>query len=109
MQSFLLNNYDELSKKVGFEHLINELPSTLKEEMIFYQFGKLINQLEFFETIRDNDCIWAILSRLSRIKYDFNQQIYAEGEPGEIIYFIHSGKVVLKTWNGFVFKTFKSG
>jgi len=72
IKQFLQNNFEDLRSKVEFDRIMNEMPSTLKEEMIFYQYGQLIKDLTFFEDIRDNDLVWAILQRLNKVKYDAN-------------------------------------
>lgn len=40
---FIQENFEEISTKVVFDQMINEIPPTLKEELIFYQYGRLIN------------------------------------------------------------------
>ena len=109
IKQFLKNNYEELSSKIDFDKMINEIPSTLKEEMIFYQYGKLIKDLAFFQYVKDNDCVWAILQKFYKIKFDTNQVIYSEGEPSDIMFFIHKGKVHLRTENGYQLRVYGSG
>lgn len=72
IKRFLIDNFEEINSKLSFDHMINEIPPTLKEELIFYQYGKLVEQLEILQDIRDNDCIWAILQKLSKAIFDKN-------------------------------------
>jgi hypothetical protein len=43
------------------EQIINELPPTLKEEVLFHKYGKIMFQFPFFEKIKNNDFVWSIL------------------------------------------------
>lgn len=48
IRKFLFNNYKELFLKVDYDHLLDELPSTIKEEILFHQYGQLISRFDFF-------------------------------------------------------------
>jgi len=58
--NFLINNYQYLALKVEIETMINELTPTLKEDVLFNQFGFLIKSLEFFQDIKESQCWWNI-------------------------------------------------
>ena len=41
--------------------IVKEIPATLKEEVLFHQFGNLMFKFSFFEKIGNNDFVWSIL------------------------------------------------
>ena len=46
IRQFLLNNQEDLFSKVEEEHLLNELPISLKEEVLYYQHGFLVDTIK---------------------------------------------------------------
>jgi hypothetical protein len=48
IRQFLLNNQDDLFTKGDEENLLNELPISLKEEVLYYQHGKLVENIHLF-------------------------------------------------------------
>ena len=107
--NFLINNYQYLALKVEIETMINELTPTLKEDVLFNQFGFLIKSLEFFQDIKESQCWWNIAQLMQKIQYDGNDKIYQDGQISDTIYFIHKGTVKLYSDNGFPFANFKAG
>ena len=57
----MLNNYNEISKKVETEDLLNELPHSLKEEVMYAEFGSLVDKIDALRESTDNDFVWAIV------------------------------------------------
>lgn len=97
-----MNNYMELTSRVDEDSLINDLPPTIKEEIFFYQFGNIINQLQFLQEL-DNDCVWGIVKHLKKIMYLNHDKIYNDDDLSETMYLIHKGKVKLFAENGYAF------
>ena len=41
----MLNNYNEISKKADTEELLNDLPHSLREEVMYAEFGALVEKI----------------------------------------------------------------
>ena len=48
-----MNNYSDLFIKIEVDAMIDELPPTMKEEVLFFQFGKLIDEFSFLYDLND--------------------------------------------------------
>lgn len=88
------------------EALIAELPPTLKEEVFFHQYGRLIEQFEFFQDLERSECIWGMVRHLSKISFGQGDIIYADNELSETMYLINRGQVKLIAENAYAFKTY---
>ena len=108
IKNFLANNHLELFAKVDEESLINELPPTIKEELFFHMYGSLLESLEFFQQL-DNDCTWAIIKCLKKVKYDKGDKIYHDKDLSDNMYLIHKGTVKLYAENDYPFAQYKNG
>lgn len=53
VRKFLENNYSEVFVKIEVDTMIDELPPTMKEEVLFFQFGKLIDEFSFLYDLND--------------------------------------------------------
>jgi len=47
VKNFLINNHTELFARIDEDQMIQELPPTFKEEVLFHQYGSLIYDLNF--------------------------------------------------------------
>lgn len=90
-------NFAELFSKVDEDSMLNELPSTLKEEVFFHQFGSIIKKFDYFEKFRNNDLTWAIVKAFKKISFTPGDVIYADNSVADCMYFIHLGYVKLFT------------
>ena len=88
IRQFLENNYDELFSRIDEKSLINELPITLRDEVLQHQFQGLMTSLEFLRTCKNTEFIWALVQMLKKIKVDKGDVIYVDGEFSEEIFFI---------------------
>lgn len=61
IRTFLLNNYIELFSKNDEHQLIQELGTSLREEVLYHQFGGLIETVKLLSECNDNDFVWAIV------------------------------------------------
>ena len=68
--------------------MVNELHPTLKEELFFYQYGNLVNKLEFIQNIGDNQCKWAIVRCIKKIIFGKGDNIFYDDYISESIYLI---------------------
>lgn len=59
--------------------IIKEIPATLKEEVLFHQYGTLMFSFSFFEKIGNNDFVWSMLQNIKKIHFDRNDIIYKDG------------------------------
>lgn len=91
------------------DQLLLELPTTLREEVFFYRFGGLLNNIDFLKAYVHTDFAWQMVQKLRKIKVDKDDIIYWEGDFSEEIYFIKTGKVKLYAKNGFPFAQYKEG
>ena len=59
IRQFLLNNYNELYSKNDEEELLKELPLSLREEVLYNQYGGLVEEIHMLRDCDDNDFIWS--------------------------------------------------
>ena len=58
IRQFLLNNYNELFSKQDEEELLKELPPSLREEVLYHQFGGLVDSINMLRDCEDNEFVW---------------------------------------------------
>ena len=63
IRQFLLNNQEDLFSKVEEEHLLNELPISLKEEVLYYQHGFLVDTIKMLQESEENEFVWALVQQ----------------------------------------------
>lgn len=107
MKQFLSNNFNEIFSKVDEEAMIKELPSKLREELLFHQNYQIINKFEFLSTANNNQFVWTIIKNLMKIQYDMNDIIYNDNSLADCIFLIHKGLVKLYAENGYPFISFR--
>lgn len=89
------------------DEMIKQLPSTLKEEVLFHQYGSIIKTFKFFKDNLNNTFVWTTVKLLSKISYDQNEVIYNDNSISDSMFFIHKGIVKLYAENDFSFYIFK--
>jgi len=109
IRQFLENNYHELFSRMDEDDLLKELPTTLREDVLFYRFHGLFNSLNFLKQFVKQEFVWHLVQKLRKIKVDKDDVIYYDGDFSEEIYFIKAGKVKLYTKNGQPFISYKEG
>mmetsp|Transcript_24313 Transcript_24313/g.23924 ORF Transcript_24313/g.23924 Transcript_24313/m.23924 type:complete len:481 (+) Transcript_24313:722-2164(+) len=82
------NNLEEQEK------LLNDLPASLRSEVVSHTHGEIIKKVFFFKD-KDPDFLWAILPSLRPIKLMPFDTLYAQGDHADEIYFIKKGRVKL--------------
>lgn len=107
LMSFLKNNYLELFRKVDEETLVSELPSTIKEEVLFHQYGSIIKKFLFFKKQNNNEFVWLIVKQLDKIQFDKGDIIYHDNNISECMYLIHKGIVKLFAENDFPYAVYR--
>jgi len=108
IKQFLENNYNELFSKIDEEGLLHELPTTLREEVLFHQFGGLQKSIELLRRIDNHEFVWTLVQWLRKIKVIKDDVIYREHDFSEDIYFIKAGRVKLYSKN-LPFASYKEG
>lgn len=73
---------------------MNELPASLRSEVIQHTHGDIINKINFLRG-KDPDILWAILPILRPLKLLPNDILYTQSEHADEIYFIKRGKIKL--------------
>lgn len=61
LRQFLLNNYNELFSKQDEEALLLDLPNSLKEDVLYSEFGGLVESIKILRESEDNEFVWAIV------------------------------------------------
>ena len=61
IRQFVYNNQKDLFSRMDEDMIVKEIPATLKEEVLFHQFGNLMFKFSFFEKIGNNDFVWSML------------------------------------------------
>ena len=59
IRQFLVNNYNELFVKIDEEQLLQELPDSIKEEVLYKEFGGLVDTIHMLKECDDNEFVWA--------------------------------------------------
>ncbi len=77
--------------------MLNNLPSTLKSDISFHQYGKLIEGAYFLNYLymEEQETVWSLVKYLTKVRLDANITIYKKNEIADAMYIIHSGKVNL--------------
>ena len=76
ISQFLLNNYDEVFSKTDEQDLLNVLPTSLREEVLYHQFGSLVEVVKMFNTSDDNEFVWEIAQNSQKMRFDKDDPIY---------------------------------
>ena len=71
--------------------MIDELPPTMKEEVLFFQFGKLIDEFAFLYDIKDQNCVWNLMRIVKKVTFERFDYIYHDGAFSETIYLLYKG------------------
>ena len=86
--------------------MVNELPPTLKEEVLFHQYGSIIKRFQFFKS-QNNQFVWLTVKCLTKIAFDKSEIIYHDDSISDCMYFIHKGQVKLFADNDLSFANYR--
>ncbi len=95
-------------QNVSNENFVNDLPYTLKAQLMLTIHAKIIIKVPFFMG-REIDLILNIVPELKSMSCDAYEFIYFEDDFAEQIFFVNEGFLSLKTKNGNTFMSFASG
>lgn len=85
-------NHKDFYNSVDQEELLNELPSSLRAEVIMHTHGEIIRRIKFFED-KNSNFLWKILPMLKPMRMFPEDVIYNQGDKSEEIFFILRGRV----------------
>ena len=87
---------------------LEELPSSLRAEILTQAHNKLFNKITLF---RNKDASFGlnVISSLRPLNIEAGDILYRQGDLVEEIYFILSGRVKLVTAEGYIFKIYVEG
>ena len=105
----MINNYLELHAKIDEEALLSELPLVLREEVLYRQFGVLVESIKVLHNSTDNEFVWAVVQIATKIAFEKDDTIYLQGDFSENFYMIFKGRVSLYAQNGYTFITYSEG
>lgn len=108
IENFLAQNAFDVFSRFDEEELVAELPASLREELVFQQFGEVVEMLQFLKTFNSH-LLWNVVKRLKNITYHPQDRVYEDAELSEYIFLLHKGRVNLYAQNGFPFASFKNG
>ena len=58
------------------EALLEELPSSLREEVLYKQYGALVERIKILNESDDNEFVWALVQLAQKINYGKDDTIY---------------------------------
>lgn len=67
--NFLKDNYKEIQFKINSDKLVEDLPSHLKDEFLFMNYGKLMYKFNFFKKLNDNDIVSSLLRVMTKMHF----------------------------------------
>ena len=105
----MLNNYLDIEATNYEEDLLTELPLVLREEVLYRQFGVLVETIKFLRDSTDNEFVWAIVQIANKIAFEKDDTIYLQGDFSENVYMIFKGRVALFAQNGHIFASYGEG
>jgi len=92
IRRFLENNTNTRSTLSEQQELLNQLPASLRGEVIKCTQGHIIKKIKFFEN-KDSDFLWEFLPLLRQMKVYAKDILYSQGDTAEEVFFIMKGKV----------------
>ena len=67
IRTFLVNNYYNLYSQVYEKEFLDELPMNLKEEILYRQYGNLVETVHLLRNSEDNDLTWELVQHSRKI------------------------------------------
>ena len=97
IKSHLLSIFKK-RKKTGLSLLINGVPDTIKNELLFKIYSKVINEFSIFKNVKNSNFIIQVLTNFIPIISKKEEIIIIEGEIIQNIVFVKDGKLSLEIW-----------
>ena len=109
IRQFIYANLGDVMINLDFKSLVDEVPSTLKEEILYFQYGVLIKKMNFFKDQNNLKFIWDFLQHMNKALYHRHTEIYIDNGLSDVMFFINYGQVNLLNELGKTFHSFKGG
>ena len=77
--------------------MMDQLPSVLKEDVYFHQYGALISNSKFLQEFDNSDVIWIIVRQLKKQQHELGDYVYRQNEISDNLYLIHTGIIRIYT------------
>ena len=81
----------------------------MREELYFFQFRGLIEELDFFKGGNFGNYTFEMMKQLLMYNFFHGEQVYEHDSVANTVYFIQTGVVKIFTQNGFSFETYSKG
>ncbi|OMJ89843.1 hypothetical protein SteCoe_7925 [Stentor coeruleus] len=101
-------NADKLYYDVAHLELLKDIPFSLREKLSIHLYKTFVKNIYFFQN-RSYAFLNAVVPKLKRFCYNFNDVIYSKDEESEEIFFINKGRANFKAENNLVFRTYTQG
>ena len=95
IKSHLLN-ISKKRKKTGLSLLINGIPETIKNDLLFKIYAKEINKFSIFKNVNNSNFILQILTSFIPITMKKEEILLLEGEVVENIIFVKDGRLSME-------------
>ena len=95
IKSHLLSIFNK-RKKTGLSLLINGVPDSIKNELLFKIYSKVINEFSIFKNVKNSNFILQVLTSFIPIISKKEEIIIIEGEIIQNIVFVKDGKLSLE-------------
>jgi hypothetical protein len=95
IKSHLLN-ISKKRKKAGLSLLINGIPETIKNDLLFKIYSKEINRFSIFKNVNNSNFILQILTSFIPITLKKEEILLLEGESVENIIFVRDGRLSME-------------
>ena len=96
-----------MNRMIDEETMLNELPSTIKEEVQFHRYGSIIKKFQFFKKSTNNSFVWQVVKCLTKIAFEKNDIIYHDDSISDSMYLIHNGIIKLHAENDFPYAVYR--
>ena len=95
IKNYLLNRIKR-TKKTGINLLINGIPDTIKTDLLFKMYSKIINEFPIFKNVNNSNFIIQVLTSFIPLTLKQDEIVLFEGEVVENIIFVKDGKISME-------------
>lgn len=81
----------------------------MKEELLYRQYGGLVETVRMLRECDDNEFVWAVVQVAMKMKYEKDDTIFWPNDFSDVFFMIYKGQVSLFAQNGHVFITYGEG
>jgi hyperpolarization activated cyclic nucleotide-gated potassium channel 1 len=107
-QQLKMNLIKEFTDSVNIEKLLTELPSHIRNSILTHYNQKYVEGINFFND-KPSAMVNGMVQYFHVSGYFLKETLYEKNDPSEEVYFIKSGKVLLKNDSGVAFWVYPKG